>query len=83
MTERSGADNYFELVIWLPGQGPMRDLVRAKTIQEAIHWAKFRYKNAKVEIAQPSAKPELARSHTSPGTGAVAYQSWVVEKTPP
>lgn len=58
---------YFELLIWLPGQGPMRDLVKASSIQEAVHWAKFRYKNARVEIPQPSAKPELVRSHTSPG----------------
>lgn len=60
-------DQYFELLVWPPGQGPMRDLVKARTLQDAIHWAKFRYKNARVEVPEPAAKPELARSHTSPG----------------
>lgn len=61
----STQDQYFELLIWLPGQGPMRDLVKARTLQDAIHWAKFRYKNAKVEVPGPAAKPELVRTHTS------------------
>lgn len=65
--ENASADQYFELVIWLPGQGPMRDLIKARSLADAIHWAKFRYKNAKVEVPAPSAKPELVRSHTSPG----------------
>lgn len=60
-------EEYFELLIWMPGQGPMRDLIKARSLQEAIHWAKFRYKNAKVEIPAPTIKPELAKSHTSPG----------------
>lgn len=68
MSKKSGApqDQYFELLIWLPGQGPMRDVVKARTLQDAVHHAKFRYKNAKIEIPPPAAKTELARSHTSP-----------------
>lgn len=62
----SPSEQYFELVIWLPGQGPMRDLIKARSIQDAVHYAKFRYRGARVEIPAPVAKAELARSHTSP-----------------
>lgn len=65
--DMTSQEQYFELLVWLPGQGPMRDLVKARSIQDAIHWAKFRYKGAKIEIPEPAAKVELARSHTSPG----------------
>jgi len=60
-------EQYFELLVWLPGQGPMRDLVKARSLQDAIHWAKFRYKGSRIEVPEPAAKVELARSHTSPG----------------
>lgn len=59
-------ETYFELLIWKPGQGPVRDLIKARTIQDAIHFAKFRYKNARVEVPSPAAKPDLVRTHTSP-----------------
>lgn len=62
----SAPAEYFELLIWKPGQGPMRDLIQARTLQDAIHLARFKYKNAKVEIPSPAAKPELIRTHTSP-----------------
>jgi len=57
----------FELMIWIGGQGAMRDLVRAESLQQAIEFAKNRYPNCRVDVPPKAAKkPKLARSHTSP-----------------
>lgn len=61
----------FELQVWLPGQGAMRDLVRAESIQQAIEFAKNRYPNCRVDVPpQAAKKPKLARSKTSPSVAA-------------
>ena len=53
----------FELKIWLPGQGAMRDLVRAESLKQAITFATNRYPNCKVEVPETTAKkPKLVRS---------------------
>lgn len=53
----------FELKIWLPGQGAMRDLVRAESLKQAITFATNRYPNCKVEVPETAAKkPRLVRS---------------------
>lgn len=57
----------FELKIWLPGQGAMRDLVRAESLQQAITFATNRYPNCKVEVPEQVAKkPKLVRSKRGP-----------------
>ena len=57
----------FELQIWLAGQGAMRDLIRAESLQQAIQFAENRYPNCRVDVPPKAAKkPKLARSHTSP-----------------
>jgi hypothetical protein len=70
---RTSAENakLFELQIWLPGQGAMRDLVRAESLQQAIEFAKNRYPNCRVDVPPTAAKkPKLARSTTSPSVVA-------------
>jgi hypothetical protein len=57
----------FELKIWLPGQGAMRDLVRAESLRQAITFATNRYPNCKVEVPdQVVKKPKLVRSKRGP-----------------
>ena len=57
----------FELKIWLPGQGAMRDLVRAESLQQAIQFAQNRYPNCKIEVPSTAAKkPKLVRSNCGP-----------------
>ena len=66
---RTSAENaqMFELRIWLPGQGAMRDLIRAESLQQAITFATNRYPNCKVEVPEPAAKkPRLVRSTRGP-----------------
>jgi hypothetical protein len=58
---------YFELVVWLSGQGPLRKLFAAPTLQEAIELAELTYGGCLVEVPPAAAaKPRLARSSTSP-----------------
>lgn len=57
----------FELKIWLPGQGAMRDLIRAESLQQALLFAANRYPNCKVEVPEQAAKkPRLVRSTRGP-----------------
>ena len=61
----------FELQVWLPGQGAMRDLVRAESLQQAVEFAGNRYPNCRIEVPpQAAKKPKLARSKTSPSVAA-------------
>jgi len=61
----------FELKIWLPGQGAMRDLVRAESLRQAITFASNRYPNCKVEVPSTAAKkPKLVRSSMGPKEAA-------------
>ena len=61
----------FELLIWLGGQGPMRDLIRAESLQQAILFAENRYPGCRVDVPPKTAKkPKLARSRTSPSVAA-------------
>lgn len=54
---------YFELKIWLPGQGPLRDLVKAESLQQALHFVKNRYPACRVEVPDTVSKmTRLARS---------------------
>lgn len=67
LTPAAPSPEYFELVVWLPGRGPLRDLFRAGNIREAVELAERTYPGCAVEIP-PAAqgKPRLARSATSP-----------------
>jgi len=69
---RTSADktNLYELKIWMPGQGAMRDLVRAESLKQAIFFAENRYPNCKVEVPAQTAKLKLSRSRTSPSVAA-------------
>jgi hypothetical protein len=72
---RTSADKtqLFELKVWLPGQGAMRDLVKAESLKQAIFFAENRYPNCRVEVpAKTAAKPKLVRSHTGPKAAARA-----------
>ena len=61
----------FELQIWLAGQGAMRDLIRAESLQQAILFAENRYPGCRVDVPpQTAKKPKLARSRTSPSVAA-------------
>ena len=61
----------FELQVWLPGQGAMRDLIRAESLKQAIEFAGNRYPNCRIEVPpQAAKKPKLARSKTSPSVAA-------------
>jgi hypothetical protein len=61
----------YELKIWLPGQGPMRDLVRAESLQQALLFAQNRYPNCKIEVPDTAAKkPKLVRSNNGPKESA-------------
>ena len=61
----------FELMIWLGGQGAMRDLIRAESLQQAILFAETRYPGCRVDVPPKTAKkPKLARSRTSPSVAA-------------
>lgn len=65
MTSAKNA-TYFELIVWLPGQGPLRNLIRAESPQQAMAQAKSKYRGCRVELAPPAAKPDLIRTSTSP-----------------
>ena len=67
LKETAPSTDYFELLVWLPGRGPLRDLFRAGNIREAVELAERTYPGCVVEVppAVPG-KPQLARSTTSP-----------------
>ena len=61
----------FELKIWLPGQGAMRDLIKAESLDQAVEFAHNRYPNCKVEVPPAAAKkPKLARASNGPKESA-------------
>jgi hypothetical protein len=69
----------FELKIWLPGQGAMRDLIRAESLQQALTFAANRYPNCKVEV--PDRRRRKSLSWCAPSVGrkkrpAKTYESW-------
>ena len=43
-------DEYFELLVWLPGQGPLRDIFKGTTVLEAMRVAKLRHAGCRVDI---------------------------------
>lgn len=47
---------YFELQIWLPGQGPLRDMIRAESLKQALVFARNRYPGCLVEVPETPAK---------------------------
>ena len=60
-------ERLYELKIWLPGQGAVRDLVRAESVNQALQFARNRYPNCMVEVPPlPAQKPRLARSVVGP-----------------
>jgi len=58
---------YYELQIWLPGQGALRDIVRAESLQQALLFARKRYSGCLVEVPGRAAKLR-ALSKSSNGT---------------
>lgn len=62
---------FYELKIWLPGQGPMRDLVKAESLQQAMMFARNRYPGCLVEVPEKvSTMTRLARSSDGPKKAA-------------
>lgn len=60
----------YELMIWLPGKGAKRDLVKGLSLNHAIQVARNLYPNCMVEVPPEAApKPRLARSHAGPKEG--------------
>ena len=53
---------YFELLVWLPGRGPYRDLFKGRSLAEALDVARSRHKNCKVEVPAESTPVKLVRS---------------------
>lgn len=47
---------YYELQIWLPGQGALRDIVRAESLQQALLSARERYPGCLVEVPEEVVK---------------------------
>ena len=45
-----------ELLVWLPGRGPLRDIFKAQTVPEAIQLAKLQHVGCLVEIPPLAAK---------------------------
>jgi hypothetical protein len=43
-------DEYFELLVWLPGRGPLRDIFKGATVLEAMQVAKLRHAGCRVDI---------------------------------
>lgn len=67
LTEAAPSTNYFELLVWLPGRGPLRDIFRAATLSEAVELAELTYGGCLVEVPPAiEKKSQLARSSTSP-----------------
>jgi hypothetical protein len=42
--------DYFELLVWLPGRGPLRDIFKGDTVLEAMQVAKLRHAGCRVDI---------------------------------
>ena len=62
-----GKERSYELTIWLPGKGAVRDLIRGLSLNHAIQVARNRYPNCMVEVPLlPAQKPRLARSVVGP-----------------
>lgn len=71
----------FELLIWLPGRGALRQLVRAESMARALQIAAHKWPGSKVEIPPPVAKkPKLVRSRTCPRAAARARAKLLQEK---
>ena len=71
----------FELKIWLPGQGAMRDLIRAESLQQALLFAQNRYPNCRIEVPATAAKkPKLVRSSCGPKETARKNQKLLERK---
>jgi hypothetical protein len=49
-------ENYFELLVWLPGRGPYRDIFKGQTVPGAIKAAKLQHVGCLVEIPPLAAK---------------------------
>ena len=71
----------FELLIWLPGRGGLRQLVRAESLERALQIAQYKWPGSKVEVPPPVAKkPKLVRSRTCPRAAARARAKLLQEK---
>jgi hypothetical protein len=69
------AASYFELLVWLPGRGPLRQLFQADTVEAAVVFAEAAYGGCLVEVPPPAqAKPRLLRSSTSPSVARKARE---------
>ena len=71
----------YELQIWLPGRGALRQLVRAESLIRALEIARYKWPKARVEVPPPAAKkPMLVRSTTCPRAAARTRAKLLQEK---
>lgn len=71
----------FELLIWLPGRGGLRQLVRAESLERALQIAQYKWPDSKIEVPPPVArKPKLVRSKTCPRAAARTRAKLLQEK---
>ncbi len=58
----------YELTIWMPGKGAMRDLVYGLSLNHALQVARNCYPHCMIEVPpQAAPKPRLARSSVGAG----------------
>lgn len=57
---------WFELKVVTEGKLPLRDVFRARSLQEAIFVAQRRFPKAVIEVPEGEQKTELARSKNGP-----------------
>lgn len=57
------SETFHELLIWLPGRGGLRTLIKAPSVEEAVARARVKYKNCSVEVPEPAQKVELVKSN--------------------
>lgn len=58
-----GKMDYFEFKIWLKERGPLRDVVCATSLEEALELVRLRYPGCLVEVPEPVVRlSSLAKS---------------------
>lgn len=61
----------YEVLVWLPGRGALRQVVVAESVERAVEIARATYAGCLVEVPPPVArKPTLVRSRTCPRAAA-------------
>lgn len=57
------SETFHEVLVWLPGRGGLRTVIKAPSLEEAVARARVKYKNCCVEVPEPVQKVELVKSN--------------------